>query len=158
MRHYLISCGRFGGEMNIIAVSFCMPVSKEPPLVACAIGKDAYSRKIIEECGEFVVNVPTKGQDKQVNYCGYHSGRDVDKFLETGLTPEPSKKIDAPIIQECPAQMECILKQAFETGDKILFIGEVVEAYADEELARGQRELDYAMGKFPAKVYGGRTI
>ncbi len=156
MRHYLISCGKFDGEMNIIVVSFCMPVSKDPPMVACAISKNAYSRELIEKCGEFVINVPTKQQDKQVYYCGYHSGRDVDKFSETGFSASPSRKINAPIIEECPAQMECIVLQAIETGDKFLYIAEVVEAYADEALAKGEIELDYSMGEFPARVYGGR--
>lgn len=133
-----------------------MPVSKEPPMVACAVGKGAYSRELIEKCGEFVVNVPTKQQDKQVYYCGNHSGREVDKFEETGLTSAPSRKIDAPIIEECPAQMECVVMQAIEVGDKILFIAEVVEAFADEALVNCEIELDYATGEFPAKVYGGR--
>ncbi|MBN1761509.1 MAG: hypothetical protein JW878_00320 [Methanomicrobia archaeon] len=47
MRHYLITCGDLQ-KPNIIAVSFCMPVSKEPPLIACAIGRGAYSCGLIE--------------------------------------------------------------------------------------------------------------
>ena len=58
MRHYLITCGDIHSAANIIAVSFCMPVSKEPPMVACAIGKTAYSCDLIEHSGEFVINVP----------------------------------------------------------------------------------------------------
>jgi flavin reductase (DIM6/NTAB) family NADH-FMN oxidoreductase RutF len=156
MRHFLITSGDIKGRSNIIAVSFCMPVSKEPPLIACAIGKRFYSSKLIEETGEFVVNVPPQELRQQIHYCGFNSGYDVDKFKETGLTPKPARKVKAPIIDECVAHMECKVRQEMETGDKKLFIGEVIEAYADEALARGERSVEYAKGDFPKRVYAIR--
>ncbi len=156
MRHYLITCGSIEGKSNIIAVSFCMPVSKVPPLIACAVGRKTYSCKLIENTREFIVNVPSKQLKQKIYYCGYHSGYRVDKFKETGLTPQSARKVKAPIIDECVAHMECKLKQEIETGDKILFIGEVVEAYADETLIKGERKIEYAMGDFPQKVYTTR--
>jgi flavin reductase (DIM6/NTAB) family NADH-FMN oxidoreductase RutF len=66
---FLITSGDIEGKSNIIAVSFCMPVSKEPPLVACATGRKSYSSKLIEETGEFVVNVPPQELRRQINYC-----------------------------------------------------------------------------------------
>jgi len=55
MRHYMISCGSFGGEKNIITLSFCMPVSKKPPLVACTVGRNTHSLEMIRENDEFVM-------------------------------------------------------------------------------------------------------
>lgn len=156
MRHFLITCGDWRGKSNIIAISFCMPVSKEPPLIACAIGKGAYSRELISSSGEFVVNVPTKDLKPQIYYCGFHSGSKVDKFRETGLTPKPARRVRAPIIEECVAHMECEVRREIEAGDKVLFIGEVVEAYADEAVARGERRVEYAQGDFPRGIYGIR--
>ena len=156
MRHFLITCGDIEGKSNIIAVSFCMPVSKEPPLIACAIGKDFYSSKLIEETKEFIVNVPPKELKKQIYYCGFHSGYQVDKFKETTLTPQPAEKVRVPIIDECIAHMECKVKQQVETGDKNLFIGEVIGAKADQEVVKGERKIDYAKGDFPRKVYSVR--
>jgi flavin reductase (DIM6/NTAB) family NADH-FMN oxidoreductase RutF len=52
--------------------------------------------------------------------------------------------------------MECKVRQEIETGDKRLFIGEVIEAYADEALARGERSVEYAKGDFPKRVYAIR--
>lgn len=155
MRHFLITCGA-GDRANIMAVSFCMPVSKSPPLIACAIGKDTYSRKLIELGMEFVVNVPTKKLQAKVYYCGFNSGANVDKFKETGMTPGIAKRVNPPIIEDCVAFMECKVRESFETGDKIMFIGEVLEAYANEEIIRGKTEFEYAVGNFPRKVYGGR--
>lgn len=157
MRHFLISCGDIDDKSNVIAVSFCMPVSKEPPLIACAIGKKAYSSQLIENTKEFIVNVPTKELEAKTYYCGYHSGHEVDKFKETGLTPKPARKLRAPIIEECVAHMECKVVQEFETGDKNLFVGEVIEAYADEKVVKGEKKIEYAVGDFPSKVYGIRS-
>lgn len=154
MRHYLITCGDVQGAANIIAVSFCMPVSKEPPMVACAIGKSAYSCELIAQSGEFVVNVPPKELKRQIYYCGFHSGRKVNKFQESGLTPQAARRVKAPIIQECAAFLECRVNQAVDTGDKRLFIGTVLEAYADVQ--KGARSIEYAAGEFPRQVYGGR--
>jgi flavin reductase (DIM6/NTAB) family NADH-FMN oxidoreductase RutF len=156
MRHFLISCGDIEKESNIIAVSFCMPVSKDPPLIACAIGKKAHSCKLIEETGEFIVNVPLQELKPAIYYCGFHSGNTVDKFKETGLTRQAARKLKAPVIKECVAHMECKVSQFFETGDKILFVGEVIEAYADESLMMEKRKNDFAKGDFPEKVYGTR--
>jgi len=156
MRHYLITCGDIQGPSNIIAISFCMPVSKEPPMLACAIGKTMYSCELIGQTQEFVVNVPPTGLKQQIYYCGFHSGRDVNKFQETGLTAQPARSIHAPIIEECVAFMECLGEHTIDTGDKRVFVGRVIEAYACDELRTGQRTEDYASGEFPRTMYGTR--
>lgn len=156
MRHFLITCADTKGNPNIIAVSFCMPVSKVPPLVACAIGKQAFSCSLIEASREFVVNVPSTKLEEAVYFCGFHSGRDTDKFKETGLIPEPGRSVAVPSIRDCIAAMECVVRDVFSTGDKKLFVGEVVAAYAEEEVVKKTKETDYAMGTFPRKVYGTR--
>jgi flavin reductase (DIM6/NTAB) family NADH-FMN oxidoreductase RutF len=156
MRHFLITCGDIAGESNIIAVSFCMPVSKQPPLLGCAIGKEAYSSELITKTKEFVVNVPLANLKREIYYCGTHSGYQVNKFKGAGLTALPARKLRAPIIDECVAYMECKVVKQVETGDKNLFIGEVIEAYADEEIVGGGRKKEFARGDFPRKVYGTR--
>ncbi len=156
MRHFLVTSGDIEGKSNIIALSFCMPVSKDPPLIACAIGRKAYSSKIIESNQEFIINVPPIELEPKIYYCGFHSGYKVDKFKETGLTPKRARKVRAPIIDECVAHMECRVRQEIGTGDKNLFIGEVIEAYADEALVKGGRKVDYAKGDFPKKIYATR--
>jgi len=156
MRHFLVTCGDIVGKSNIITVSFCMPVSKDPPQIACAIGRGSYSYELIGSSREFVVNVPSKELKSKIFYCGFHSGANVDKFRETGLTPQPARKLRAPIIAECVAHMECKVIQEIETGDKSLFIGEVIDAYADEDVVRGERKTEYAKGEFPQKIYATR--
>jgi flavin reductase (DIM6/NTAB) family NADH-FMN oxidoreductase RutF len=153
MRHYLLTCGE-APRVNIIAVSFCMPVSKEPPMVACAIGRGSYSLELIEQTREFVINVPPEELQREIAYCGFHSGREVDKFRLTGLTPAPAQCVDVPIVEECVAQLECRVEQIHATGDKSLCVARVVAAYADEAVELGQRSVAYAAGDFPAAIYG----
>ena len=158
MRHFLITCGIFQGEANIIAVSFCMPVSKVPPMVVCAIGHAAYSCGLIGETKEFVINVPPQNLNRQIYYCGFHSGKRVNKFRESGLTPQPARSVKVPIIAECVAHMECSVENMTDTGDKRLFIGTVLEAYADKDIVQGRQTVQYAIGDFPGKIYGTRFI
>ncbi|MCI4446063.1 MAG: flavin reductase family protein [Candidatus Aminicenantes bacterium] len=156
MRHFLITCGETGGLSNIVSVSFCLPLSKNPPLLGCALGQNSYSRKLIDSTGEFIVNVPPATMRKEIYFCGFHSGADIDKFKATGLTPLPGRKVKAPIIAECLAHMECQLRKKVKTGDKVLFIGEVVEAYAEEDMVNKKIKVEFASGDFPRKVYSLR--
>jgi flavin reductase (DIM6/NTAB) family NADH-FMN oxidoreductase RutF len=156
MRTFLVTCGEMGRHSNIVAVSFCVPVSKEPPMLACAITKTAYSSDLIGVHSEFVVNVPPATLRREIYFCGTHSGRSVDKFKEAGLTPEPARSVKAPIIGECLAFMECKEVKRFPAGDKNIFVGQVVEAYADEAVVEGNRQIDFAKGDFPRKIYGTR--
>ena len=155
MRHFLITCGNMK-KPNIITLSFCMPVSKNPPLVACAIGRASYSHELISNTNEFIINIPTQELNKQVYFCGYNSGRAVDKFTKAGLTAQNSRNLKVPIIAECIAHIECNLYNRTETGDKDIFIGKVIDAYADEDIVKGHRTPQYQMGNFPTKVYSIR--
>jgi flavin reductase (DIM6/NTAB) family NADH-FMN oxidoreductase RutF len=169
IKTYLITCGNAALKANIIAVSFCMPVAGQPPQIVCSIGKAFYSYELIKQSGEFAVNVPTKALQKAVYYCGTHSGRDVDKFKETGLTPLPARRLKAPIIAECIAHMECVVVGKLDTkpytnpdlkpniANKALFLGEVIEAYADEACASGKLKVEHLLeGDFPRHAYGMR--
>jgi flavin reductase (DIM6/NTAB) family NADH-FMN oxidoreductase RutF len=60
------------------------------------------------------------------------TGRSFDKFKKTNLTPMPSKKVKAPAIRECIAHLECIVDSKFTTGDHTVFVGKILEAYADQ--------------------------
>jgi len=121
------------GKPNIITIDWITPISVRPPLLAVCIGKTRYSHRLIEETGEFVVNIPTQELIGKVEYCGSVSGRDVNKFEKIGLTPKPAKRVRPPIIDECIAHLECRVINQISTGDHSLFIGEVIAAYAEDK-------------------------
>ena len=147
----LLTCIDEDGKANIITLAWAMPASIHPPLVVVSIAPARYSHGLIEKTKEFVLNVPTMEKLKETFFCGRKSGRDVDKFKETGLTPLPARKVKAPIIKECVAHLECKLYKQVQAGDHTLFIGEVVAAYADENVFTKtydleKTELIYHMG------------
>jgi len=129
MHTVLVTCVNKAGKANIITLAWAMPTSIDPPLVVMSIAPKRLSHQLIEETGEFVVNVPTMDIVRETLFCGRISGRECDKFKEAPLRAKPAKKVQSPIIEECVAHLECKLVQTIPTGDHTLFVGEVVAAY-----------------------------
>jgi flavin reductase (DIM6/NTAB) family NADH-FMN oxidoreductase RutF len=132
MHTVLVSCIGKKGKPNIITLAWTMPTSFDPPLIALSIAHKRHSHTLISESMELVINIPTMNILKETLFCGRTSGRDRDKFKETGLTPIPARKVKPPIIKECIAHLECKLINQMITGDHTLFIGKIIEAYANE--------------------------
>lgn len=129
----LVTCADRNGRPNIITLAWNVPASMEPKMVAVSISPKRYSHELINETREFVVNIPGEELEEQVLKCGSVSGRRVDKFEETKLTPEPAKQVKPPLIKECLASFECKLLNAIQTGDHTLFVGEIVEVHERRE-------------------------
>jgi len=144
MHTVLVSCVGKTGKPNILPLAWAMPTSHNPPLVAISMGPTKYSHALIEETDEFVINIPTVDIIKETLACGRTSGRNHDKFSETGLTPLPARKVKAPIIKECLAHLECKLHSQFKTGDHTVFVGEIVEAYANKGVFTDKYDIDKA--------------
>ncbi len=124
------------GRANIIALGWKMFTSFKPLMVAISVGKTRYSHKLISETGEFVLAVPGEDMAEEVLYCGTHSGRYVDKFKETGLTPMPASKVKPPLIKECIVNMECKVTGILDTGDHTIFAGEVLASWVSDDKRR----------------------
>jgi len=137
----LLTCVDSTGKADIITLAWTMPVSMNPPLLAVSIAPRRHSHKLIEETKEFVINIPTMELVEETLFCGRKSGRDSDKFKETGLTPSPAKTVKPPIIKECVAHIECTLYEQIAEGDHTLFIGEIKAAYVNEDAFTGEYDL-----------------
>ncbi|MFH0924807.1 MAG: flavin reductase family protein [bacterium] len=124
----MVTSGQKDKKANIITLAWNMPVSKNPPLVAIALASTHYSTQLIKEYKEFVINIPNEKLLPEVIFCGTKSGRDVDKFAETGLTKERSQRIETPLIGECIGHLECKVVQENFIGDHSIFYGEVLAA------------------------------
>jgi flavin reductase (DIM6/NTAB) family NADH-FMN oxidoreductase RutF len=131
---FLVTCVDADGKANIITIAWAIPVSVVPPLLGISIRPTRYSYSLIKSTKEFVMNVPGIEMAQVVLYCGRNSGRDVDKFKVTGLTPGKAKQVQAPIIEECVAHLECRVKDDVEAGDHHLIIAEVLTAHAREDV------------------------
>ncbi len=120
------------GGGNIIALGWKMRTSFDPPIMAISVGKTRYSHDLILKEKEFVLAFPSADQAEDVLFCGTHSGRTDDKFARTGFTSGKSSMVNAPLIKECPVNLECRLTGTLETGDHTVFAGEVLASWRSE--------------------------
>ena len=147
----MISCQLEDEKPNIISASWVGICCSEPPMLSLALRKSRYSHPIIDKSREFVVNLTTEELFKVTDYCGMVSGKNVDKFKETELTPIKGAKIKAPLIKECPINLECVVRKVLELGSHDLFIGEIVAVHADPDYLDEHDCPD--MNKFKPLIY-----
>lgn len=141
----MITCVSETGVPNIITLGEVFNISlAKPPIVGIAIRKVTYSHGLISNTREFAINMPSRSLLEQTDYCGAVSGRDIDKFKSSGLTPVPASIIQVPLIAECPINLECRCISIQEVGDHDLFLGEVVKSHADESVLGVDGNVDYA--------------
>ena len=110
---------------NIITVAWAGTVCTNPPMVSISVRPSRYSYEIIEKTGEFVINLTNEKLAKACDYCGVVSGRDVDKFKKTGLTPVPVEHVKAPAIAESPVNIACRVVESHPLGSHTMFVAEV---------------------------------
>lgn len=139
----LVTCVDSEGNPNIITLAWVGTVCSDPPMLGLGIRPQRYSYELIESSGEFAVNIPTKNILKETDLCGLVSGRDVDKFSETGLTPEPADIIKPPLVRECPVNIECVVKKKVPLGVHHLFLGEIVCVHVDEDVLNDNGKIDF---------------
>lgn len=130
----ITSCDE-SGNSNIITLGEVFNISiRDPVIVGIAIRPATYSHGLISKTLEYVVNLPSTKILQQVDKCGMVSGRECfDKFQAFGLTPVPGTIVKAPLIDECPVNIECKVINRTTVGDHDLFLGEVVLVHADED-------------------------
>ncbi|MEM4280122.1 MAG: flavin reductase family protein [Archaeoglobaceae archaeon] len=120
-----------GEKPNVMACSWITPVSDEPFMVAVAIWKENYTFELIEEKKEFTVNVPQPELLDAVWIAGTKSGRKVDKIRTCNLRVRKANKVDAYVIENCIANLECVVREKVFAGEHTVYIAEVVDAYAE---------------------------
>ena len=126
------------GNSNIFTVAWAGTICTNPPMLSISVRPERHSYHMMKETGEFVVNLTTESMAWATDYCGVRSGRDVDKWKETGLTPEKANVVNGPVIKESPVNIECRVVKVEELGSHHMFIADVVavdvdEAYMDEK-------------------------
>jgi flavin reductase (DIM6/NTAB) family NADH-FMN oxidoreductase RutF len=122
------------GVPNVMTVAWAGVVCATPPTVGVAIRPERLSYNLIRESGEFVLNIPPASLLRAADFCGVVSGREVEKFPAAHLTPLSAAKVRPPLIQECPVNLECVVRQLLVLGSHVLFLAEVVALHADEDV------------------------
>ena len=100
--------------------------------ITLSINKVHYINRWIIENKTFSVNLPSESMVVETDYCGLVSGKDTDKGAL--FTNFYGKLKTAPMIEQCPLNMECKLVNTVDMGTHDLFIGEVMETYCEEKI------------------------
>lgn len=137
----LVSVADEHGAGNFLTIAWVGVVCSTPPMVSVAVRPSRFSHGLLAAARAFVVNLPDAGQLEAVDVAGVWSGRDHDKFAELGFTALPASKVSAPLIAECPVNLECVVRHQLALGSHDLFIGEVVATHYDEQLLDGHGRL-----------------
>jgi len=137
----LISSRARDGIPNIMGIGYVGFCCWDPPMLTLGVNLARYTRQILHDTGEVVVNVPYVDQVSTMDYCGFVSGKNNNKFASAGLTPLPASKVAAPLVGECPVNLECQVRQAIVLGSHELFVVEVVATHVDGCLVNGVATL-----------------
>ena len=119
------------GQFNIMTMSWHTMMEFEPPLVGCVVSAGDFSFAALKSTRQCVLNIPTVDLAEKVVACGNTSGGRVDKFKTFGLTPAPARLVDAPLIAECYASLECRVVDTKWVKGYNFFVLEVLKAWVD---------------------------
>jgi flavin reductase (DIM6/NTAB) family NADH-FMN oxidoreductase RutF len=143
------------GRANVMAMSWHMMVEFEPPLIACVVSNADYSYTALRATKQCVIAIPALELASKVVQIGNCSGRDVDKFKRFGLTSSPARLIEAPLVAECFANLECKVVDTHLVNKYNLFVLEVLKAWTDPAQKHPKTIHHHGYGSF---VVDGETI
>lgn len=129
----LVSCGT-AESSNLVTVAWTGTVCTDPAMCYISLRPERHSYGIIRENMEFTINLTTEAMARATDWCGVRSGRDFDKWAETGLTPEAGSMVKCPSVKESPVSIECRVRQIIPLGSHDMFLAEVLCVRADESL------------------------
>ena len=132
---------------NIVTIAWVSLLTSKPPTLGISVGTRGFSGEEILKNKHFTVNIAGVDIMEQADFCGITSGRDMDKFEKTGLTPLPSHIIASPMIGECPLNFECELTESSVVGTTNHFTGRILKVHMDSDKLRDQgdpRSFDVA--------------
>ena len=150
----LVSAADKDGNSNLITVAWAGTICSDPPMLSISVRPERYSYHMIRETGEFVVNLTTEELVRAVDFCGVKSGRDTDKWKETGLTPEKASVVNVPLVRQSPVNLECRVLRVDELGSHHMFIAQVAAVDVDEKYMDEKDQFHLSAAKPLAYSHG----
>ncbi len=150
----MVSCGTME-KSNIITVAWTGVLNTDPAMCYISVRKNRHSFKLIEEQGEFVINLTTKSLARATDWCGCRSGAKYDKFKEMKLTKEKANYVKCPLIKESPVSVECKVKEIRELGSHHMIMAEVLSIDADEKYIDEKGAFDISKCDLISYANGG---
>ncbi len=144
----LVTCGADREEWNMLTVAWTGTICSDPAMCYISVRPERHSYPIIRDRMEFTINLTTADMAKATDWAGVRSGKNYDKWKETGLTPIPGEKVASPTIEESPLSIECRVKSIVSLGSHDMFIAEVLNVRADDKY------IDPETGRFSLESSG----
>lgn len=144
----IVTCGNKPENWNMLTVAWTGTICTNPAMLYISVRPERHSYPIILENMEFTLNLTTAEMARATDWAGVRSGRDFNKWKETGLTPIPGETVKSPTIEESPLAIECRVKEVIHLGSHDMFIAEVTCLRADDKF------IDTATGAFSLKNAG----
>ena len=120
------------GKPNLSAYAWCGIVNSRPPMLSVAFQHHRHTLKGVKQNGTFSVNIPSVELVKETDYCGLVSGRDTDKVADCQFNIFYGKLVNAPLISECPINLECRAVHILNLGSHEMVVGQIEEVYATD--------------------------
>ena len=122
-----------GGKPNFMTVAWSGIAASSPPAITVALQHHRYTLKGIRENGTFSVNVPRADLVKETDYCGLVSGSTgADKVKDCNFTVFYGKLKNAPMVEQCPINLECKVAHTLAMGSHTLIVGLIEEVHLSE--------------------------
>jgi flavin reductase (DIM6/NTAB) family NADH-FMN oxidoreductase RutF len=130
------------GKPDFAAVAWAGVVASTPPAISIALQHPRYSLKGIRQNQSFSINIPSRELVKETDYCGLVSGAKTDKVADCKFNVFYGQTAGAPLIGQCPINLECRVKHIIDMGSHALVVGEVVETHVSEDcLTEGRPDI-----------------
>ncbi len=138
----LVTCGA-GAKANVFSLNRIASCNAEPPMISISVRPSRASHDLIDQLGEFVVNIPTPDLELVSDFVGTTTMQKTDKWADTGLTPLPATAVQPPLLAECPVNLECRVRHTLRLPSHSLFVAEVVNMHVDEDVLNKRQEVDF---------------
>ncbi len=144
----LVTCGATPEEWNMLTIAWTGTICTNPAMLYISVRPERHSYPLIIRQMEFTLNLTTEAMARATDWAGVRSGKDYDKWKETGLTPIPGDMVSSPSIEESPLSIECRVKEVMHLGSHDMIIADVLCIRADD------RYIDKETGAFSLKDAG----
>lgn len=144
----IVTVGDNPSEWNMLTIAWTGTLCTDPAMLYISVRPSRFSYPILKRTMEFTLNLTTEEMARATDWVGVRSGRDCNKWEQTGLTPLPGEMVASPTIEESPLSIECRVKEVVSLGTHDMFIADVLNIRADE------RWIDKSSGAFSFKDAG----
>ena len=128
---------------NFLAIAWSGIASDKPPMMSVALHHSRYTFRGVLQNMTFSINLPSEELLKEVDYCGSATGAKVDKVKVCRFKVFYGKLGNAPLIEQCPVNLECKVVQVLDLGSHALVVGRVEETHISEDcLTDGKPDID----------------